>query len=42
MSGRYAKPTRCRKFPADLPREERVIDVPEDQRQGMKLIGGGG
>ncbi len=29
-------------IPADLPREERVIDVPEDQRQGMKLIGGGG
>lgn len=26
-------------IPADLPREERVIDVPEDQRQGMKLIG---
>ena len=26
-------------IPADLPREERVIDVPEDQRQGMVLIG---
>lgn len=26
-------------IPADLPREERVIDVPEEKRQGMILIG---
>ena len=26
-------------IPADLPREERVIDVPEEEREGMILIG---
>ena len=26
-------------IPADLPREERIIDVPEEQRLGMTLIG---
>ena len=26
-------------IPSDLPREERIIDVPEEKRQGMTLIG---
>ena len=26
-------------IPADLPREERIIDVPEEEREGLKLIG---
>ena len=33
------QPNALSEIPADLPREERVIDVPEDQRQGMVLIG---
>ena len=28
-----------RKFPAHLPRTERVVDLPEEQRQGLKLLG---
>lgn len=28
-----------RKFPAHLPRVERIVDLPEDQREGLKLIG---
>ncbi len=37
---RHARqPNALAEIPADLPREERVIDVPEDQRQGMTLIG---
>ena len=28
-----------RKFPEHLPRIERIIDLPEDQREGLKLIG---
>ena len=26
-------------IPADLPREDRIIDIPEEKRQGMELIG---
>lgn len=26
-------------IPADLPREERIIDIPEEERPGLKLIG---
>jgi len=33
------QPNALAEIPEDLPREERVIDVPEDQRQGMILIG---
>ena len=28
-----------RKFPEHLPRVEKIIDLPEDQREGLKLIG---
>ncbi|WDQ16951.1 IS66 family transposase [Rhodopirellula sp. P2] len=28
-----------RKFPEHLPRSERIVDLPEDQRAGLKLIG---
>lgn len=33
------KPNVLGEIPADFPREEHIIDVPEDQRQGMELIG---
>ena len=33
------QPNALAEIPPDIPREERIIDVPEDQRQGMKLIG---
>ena len=33
------KPNALGEIPADFPREEHIIDVPEDQRQGMELIG---
>ena len=33
------QPNALAEIPAEIPREERIIDVPEDQRQGMKLIG---
>jgi transposase IS66 len=33
------QPNALSEIPADLPREERVIDVPEEKRQGMILIG---
>jgi hypothetical protein len=26
-------------IPENIPREDRIIDVPEEKRQGMKLIG---
>ena len=38
--GRPKRPRKDdRKFPSHLPRYERVIDVPEAQREGLKLIG---
>lgn len=33
------QPNALSEIPADLPREERVIDVPEEEREGMILIG---
>lgn len=38
---RGTKPPRKdnRKFPDHLPRYERIVDLPEDQREGLKLIG---
>ena len=33
------KPNALGEIPADFPRIECILDVPEDQRQGMKLIG---
>ena len=33
------QPNALSEIPADLPREERVIDVPEEERLGMVLIG---
>ena len=40
---RNASPSRPRKsdrkFPEHLPRYERIVDLPEDQREGLKLIG---
>ncbi|UKI29925.1 MAG: hypothetical protein L6W00_18090 [Lentisphaeria bacterium] len=33
------QPNELSEIPADLPREERVIDVPEEERLGMVLIG---
>ena len=32
------QPNALSEIPADLPREERVIDVPEEEREGMVLI----
>ena len=37
---RRNRPTNSdRKFPEHLPRYERIVDLPEDQREGLKLIG---
>ena len=38
---RRSKPPRKsdRKFPEHLPRVERIVDLPEDRREGLKLIG---
>lgn len=33
------QPNALSEIPADLPREECVIDVPEEEREGMILIG---
>lgn len=33
------QPNALSEIPADLPREERIIDIPEEKRQGMTLIG---
>ena len=33
------QPNALSEIPADLPREERVIDVPKEEREGMILIG---
>ncbi|MEX0794370.1 MAG: IS66 family transposase [Pirellulaceae bacterium] len=42
-SNRQRKPKRPRrddrKFPAHLPRYEKLVDLPEEQREGFKLIG---
>jgi len=42
-SSRQRKPKRPRrddrKFPAHLPRYEKLVDLPEEQREGLKLIG---
>ncbi|MCP4891272.1 MAG: transposase [Planctomycetaceae bacterium] len=40
-NNRKSKPPRKndRKFPEHLPRIERIIDLPEDKREGLKLIG---
>lgn len=42
-SSRKSKPKRPRrddrKFPAHLPRYEKLVDLPEEQREGLKLIG---
>lgn len=37
---RHARqPNALAEIPADLPREERIIDVPETEREGLKFIG---
>ena len=36
---RVRQPNALSEIPSDLPREERIIDVPEEKRQGMTLIG---
>ena len=36
---RVRQPNAFSEIPSDLPREERIIDVPEEKRQGMTLIG---
>ena len=33
------QPNALAEIPADLPREERIIDVPETEREGLKFIG---
>ena len=39
IKAEYDQPNALSEIPADLPREERVIDVPEEEREGMILIG---
>ena len=36
---RVRQPNALSEIPSDLPREEHIIDVPEEKRQGMTLIG---
>ena len=36
---RIRQPNALSEIPSDLPRKERIIDVPEEKRQGMTLIG---
>ena len=36
---RVRQPNALSEIPSNLPREERIIDVPEEKRQGMTLIG---